>query len=140
MECEYEWSDDYEYSGPACALEKGHAGPHQVTWETRPEDICLAGGHLWDLWMPYLPKHPAALSGFSDWKLPPMRERACLRCGRQDYDGGERNPDISDVLVASLLGRVEIRNIGTDMGYMPGPGSAITWVEDRLAPRPWRPE
>lgn len=141
VECGYAWDDDDECGGPVCELEKGHAGAHWATWETRPLDICLAEGHLWDLWQTYLPERHFGSDAHAnlEWKLMPMRERLCLRCGRQDYDGGERNPDISELLLASIVGSPAQQNLLGHIDVMAG-AKSVTWVEDRLNPRPWRPE
>ena len=48
--------------------------------------------------------------------------------------------DISDVIMASLLTGVRPEVLErVALGYAPGVAPEITWVEDRLNPRPWRP-
>jgi hypothetical protein len=101
--CDYEYSEDYYSEGHTCKLQRGHAGQHMtvIRWPSRPDDVCREKGHRWGVWGPFNPDPYLLLA--RGWKVNPEKMRGCRRCGAKDYKGGERDQDISDLLVASLL-------------------------------------
>ncbi len=90
--------------GLVCELSKGHDGDHRVTltWATRPADVCKAEGHVWGEWQAYTETRPSLFSHWRDWAADPIRWRLCARCKHHDFEGGRRNPDISDILLKAL--------------------------------------
>jgi hypothetical protein len=103
--CGYDNWESVEGYPMSCQLPKGHEGDHQetITWATRPSDICRAEGHVWGEWQAFTEYKPNLFAHAREWKVDPTSWRRCDRCRMLNFEGGERNPDISDFLLRSLL-------------------------------------
>lgn len=136
--CGYEWddpSDEFPYE-IKCDLEKGHSGRHHYTmqfdWDTRPIDVCRAGGHLWGPWSPAKPRREdisdvlmasllPGLRGHLETVKEPTEERVCTRCNSYDNNGERRWVGPAPMPYVSGM------DLGRDFT-----GTKLTWVEDRL--------